>query len=133
MTVSAYSLDRCGLAIAKLEGEIHDRTAERRWRDAVAEGLVALRDALTPNHYTAAGTRELFVDAPRLSRAVARIGAEREHLTSRADALLAIGTDLPAATLAAGVRQLLDEVRGHRRRIGDLLHEAYEVDIGGET
>lgn len=132
MTISAHSIDRCGVAIAKLEGDIRDKSAERRWRDAVREGLTALRDALTPNHYSAAGAEQLFHDAPRLSRAVARIGAEREHLTSRADALLAIGTDLSAATLAASVRQLLGEVRAHRRRVADLLHEAYVVDIGGE-
>lgn len=132
MTFSAQSIDPCGAAIAKLEVDIHDEAAERRWRAAVREGLLELRETLTPHHYTAAGAEQLFHDAPRLARAVTRIGSEREQLTSRAEALLALCADLSAATLAASVRQLLGEVRAHRRRVADLLHEAYTVDIGGE-
>lgn len=132
MSITALPFDRCGVAIAKLEVDIRTRPAERRWRDAVREGLTALREALSPNNYNAAGAEELFRDAPRLARAIRRIGAEREQLASRADALVAIGSQLSPATLAASVRQLLDEVRKHRRRVSDLLHEAYVVDIGGE-
>lgn len=129
--VPALPADRCGIAIARLESDIRDNCAEERWRIAIHDGLIALRDALAPNTYTVEHCDELFRDAPRLARSILRIGGERERLASRVDALLASEVDTPAATLGSRVRLLVDEVRGHRGRVADLLHEAYTVDIGG--
>ena len=132
MSVSALPADSCGIAIARLESDISDisdNRADGGRRTAIRDGLIALRDALAPSAYPVAQFEELFHDAPRLARAIRRIGGEREQLTYRVNALL--GGDVPPAALVAGVQRLLAEVRGHRRRVADLLHEAYVVDIGG--
>ncbi|MBO0881525.1 MAG: hypothetical protein J2P17_14535 [Mycobacterium sp.] len=80
---------------------------------------------------------ELLVTAPRLQGAVARL--VREHALIRDDI-----EDLVAAAGAPDVADNVDTVREgatallarllrHRQRGSDLVFEAYQADIGGET
>ena len=86
------------------------------------------------------GPDGLYVDiletAPRLSGAVARLTKEHAEISDLVDDLLA-----RQATLAS---EDVDQVRGlgtsllgllvsHRQRGSDLVYEAYEFDVGGET
>ena len=80
--------------------------------------------------------RGLLTTAPRLSNAVARL--TREHAQIRV-----LVDDLLARVSAAEVNDadrlrdlgtaLLAKLARHRQRGSDLLYEAYESDIGGET
>jgi hypothetical protein len=80
--------------------------------------------------------RGLLTTAPRLSNAVARLTREHAQIQDLVDDLLArVGgsevndvdrvRDLGTALLGRLVR--------HRQRGSDLVYEAYEADIGGET
>ncbi|HZE40760.1 MAG TPA: hypothetical protein VE172_18315, partial [Stackebrandtia sp.] len=123
--------------LARLEREASGPEAEARWRAGVKEGLSALREALggaaaAPFDAGSESLDDLRDQAPRLIHALRRLNADRDRLTDRLDALIARSADASAAALGRGVRQVITDVRAYRRRISDLIHEAYIVDIGGE-
>ncbi len=81
--------------------------------------------------------RRVLTTAPRLSNAVANLTREHEQVRSVVD-------DLLARVDAAETRSDVNRVRGvgivllgrlirHRQHGSDLMYEAYESDIGGET
>ncbi len=79
---------------------------------------------------------QVIVDVPRVAPKVARI--RREHRQIAAE-LAQLATALTEAGSPAGhegrhdaVRAVLDQIAQHRGLAGDLVHEAYHVDIGGE-
>lgn len=79
--------------------------------------------------------RELLKTSPRLSGAVD--GLTRDHLLigGRIDTLLAqaAGTDVDVDRVRESGTALLGSLVRHRQRGSDLVFEAYEFDIGGET
>jgi hypothetical protein len=98
--------------------------------------------------------RELLKRSPRLSEAVARLTREHAQINDRIENLLALVTTSaePQAGQGPGhdsghdsghddsvdrVRTLGTALLGrlvrHRQRGSDLVYEAYDVDIGGET
>ncbi len=80
--------------------------------------------------------RQIMRDAPRLAAAVQRLTNEHGTMRSEIDALLKATMD-GADVDVEGVRELgtelLSVIAHHRQAGGDLLYEAYESDIGGET
>jgi hypothetical protein len=71
--------------------------------------------------------------APRLSHAVGRLNAEHAVLVDLLDGMRAwVSAGPPDAVRALG-RNLLERLARHRRREADLVFEAYQTDIGGET
>lgn len=129
--------DRCTEAIQRLEQVAVAPQRGTGWRLSVWQSLRALRDALLvtspPTSTPSTGPyAEVCRDAPRLSHALRRLSTERENLTRHLDGLLADSQQTEPALLERGVRQIVSEVRAYRRRISDLLHQAYTVDIGGE-
>jgi hypothetical protein len=86
--------------------------------------------------------RELLRTSPRLSEAVAHLTREHAQINERIEKLLALLTSPeerdvgPAATVdrvrALGT-SLLGRLVRHRQRGSDLVYEADDVDIGGET
>jgi hypothetical protein len=80
---------------------------------------------------------EVLLAAPRLAGAVRRLAAEHVEITRLVDELLA-GVDGPLDTGAVSdVRErgvaLLGRLVRHRQAGADLVFEAYQADIGGET
>lgn len=72
---------------------------------------------------------QVVADCPRLAPAVERLRAE--HATVAAGLAAARTPGDPGGTPAApGLAALLDAVDRHRRAGRDLLHEAYQVDLG---
>jgi hypothetical protein len=78
----------------------------------------------------------VLVDAPRLAAAVHRLTAEHGTMRSTLDDLLKATEDADGADVEA-VREagtaMLALIAHHRQAGGDLLYEAYQSDIGGET
>ena len=76
---------------------------------------------------------QVILDVPRVAPMVARI--RREHRQIAAD-LERLATALAQAGSRVGheddVRAVLDQIARHRGAAGDLVHEAYHIDIGGE-
>lgn len=81
--------------------------------------------------------RDLLGTAPRLSGEVVRLTEEHGEIKKMLDDLLTfagtpeVGEDLDR-TRDLGTR-LLGRLVRHRQRGSDLVYEAYEVDIGGDT
>lgn len=78
---------------------------------------------------------EMLQLAPRLSDAVARLTDEHVVIGDLIGALLAQSSADPVDVEGLRVRgtALLGRLVRHRQRGSDLVYEAYEVDIGGDT
>lgn len=81
--------------------------------------------------------REILATAPRLSGAVATLTREHVLVRGQVDSLLGrvAGPDGPGDVerIRALGTALLGRLVRHRQRGSDLVFEAYELDIGGET
>jgi hypothetical protein len=111
------------------------------WREWVDVALVELAADVRAHIAITEGPGGLHGDvievAPRLSHAVARLVGEHvvtsemlERLTLRARAATTAEHVDEVRCLGAA---LLDRLDRHRQRGADLVFEAYETDIGGET
>jgi hypothetical protein len=80
---------------------------------------------------------DLLVTAPRLQGAVSGLTREHVRIKDRIDALIedAGGPDSSGNfdTIREAGTALLAQLLRHRQRGSDLVFEAYEADIGGET
>lgn len=111
------------------------------WAERVAVALVELAGDFTTHITVTEGPDGLHADivraAPRLARAVERLTDEHELIAGLIEELLAIMRDPGAVTDVDSVRDPATELLGllvrHRQRGADLIFEAYEADIGGET
>ena len=122
----------CDAAIERLEQHVNSRHVSRTdWVGLVRSDLADLRSSLPPPPGDSR-IEQLTADAPRLAPAVARLDVDYRRITRDIDGV----TDgLPYAAgsaVAAIVDDLVDDVARYRDGVADLIHEAYEVDIGGE-
>ena len=109
------------------------------WRHRLHRRLHELRHGFGVHRRLTEGPDGLYAEvlgsAPRLTHAIALL--TREHVAVHA-ALLAFQRRVarPEAT-ATELREygdeLLDGLNRHRRRGAELLHQAYQIDLGGET
>jgi hypothetical protein len=70
---------------------------------------------------------DLVDDAPRLVHGVQSLEHDRSELLAAFAAYSASPSDPQVAGL------LIDRLADYRQRAADLLYQAYEVDLGGET
>ncbi|GAA5183378.1 hypothetical protein GCM10023322_22490 [Rugosimonospora acidiphila] len=123
--------------IERLEHALSRPVAERDWRHLVADGLTELGSAFADHVSTTEGTDGLYAQlldpAPRLARGVYVLTREHAPLTRAIDAVRqrVPGTDPDDLRIRAG--DVLRELSRHRQRGADLVYEAYQTDIGGET
>jgi len=117
-------------------------TADRaRWAQRVHVALVELSGDLREHIDITEGPNGLYRDllktSPRLSDAVASLTREHVLIRGHVDHLLARVTTPDVIKDVDKVRglgtALLGRLVRHRQRGSDLVFEAYEFDIGGET
>jgi hypothetical protein len=110
-----------------------------RWTGRVHVALVELSADLREHVEVTQGATGLHADvlaaAPRLSGAVARLAREHTQISDLVDELLArtSGPDPSVAQIRRLGTTLLGLLVSHRQRGSDLIYEAYEFDLGGET
>ena len=114
---------------------------EMQWATRVQVALVELSADLSEHIRITEGPdglyRELLSAEPRLSEPVARLTSEHTAIRGRLDDLVGLveGSDGPVDVTK--VRDLgttlLGVISHHRQRGADLVYEAYEFDIGGDT
>jgi hypothetical protein len=112
-----------------------------RWAQRVHVALVELagdfRDHIEITEGRDGLYRDLLASSPRLSDAVDSLTREHVVIVGQVDALMAPLTASEGAEDAGSVRALGTALLGrlvrHRQRGADLVFEAYEFDIGGET
>ena len=111
------------------------------WLDGVRTELVALSTEWRMHVEITEGDdglyREILDTAPRLSDAVRHLADEHAEISELVDALLpSVGTPGSEPDVAR-VRELgtalLLRLMRHRQRGSDLVYDAFEFDIGGDT
>ncbi|MCG5442382.1 hypothetical protein NIE79_006631 [Micromonospora sp. NIE79] len=114
-------------------------STEPRWRDDVLLRLRPVRQGFAEHVRVTEGPtglyRELLTQSPRLVHGVRLL--TREHVAIVA-AILAVQQiaerpETPPDELRHRAGHLLRRLARHRRRGADLLWEAYQTDLGGET
>ncbi|HYN96264.1 MAG TPA: hypothetical protein VES42_20665 [Pilimelia sp.] len=120
---------------------------EPAWRRTVGDRLAPLRRAFAEHVGATEGPdglyRELLDQAPRLAHGVDGLVLEHRALLAAIERLHArlraaeAGPDRLGGSAAEQLRgsaaDLLQALARHRQRGADLVYEAYETDIGGET
>lgn len=111
------------------------------WSQGVRDATVEVADAFSEHVDVTEGADGLYEDllqaAPRLTGDVARLIEEHKLIAARIDGLLDNLAGVRGSEDVARVRDLgtalLDTLIRHRQRGSDLIYEAYEAEIGGET
>lgn len=111
------------------------------WTARIREALTSVYDAFGEHVVITEGPsglyRELAGHSPRLAHAVDRLAGEHAEITRRLEELLTWTEVTDEAPDVSQVRQtgtdLLVVLMRHRQRGADLVFEAYDLDIGGET
>ena len=110
-----------------------------RWAGRVQVALVELsadfREHLEVTQGQAGVHSDVLAAAPRLSGAVARLARDHVQISHLVDDLIARTSESKPSV--DQIRRLGTTLLGllvrHRQRGSDLLYEAYEFDVGGET
>ena len=118
-----------------------DKYQDRHLADRVQVALVELSADLRQHVAITEGPDGLYQDvletAPRLAGVVDHLTGEHTVLRKAVDGLLAeVRTpedDLDVAKLRDLGTELVATLARHRQRGADLVYEAYEFDIGGDT
>jgi len=130
---------------ATLLGEVHSLARALnapdapRWRERVLVGLGPVRQGFAEHVRATEGPAGLYAEllgqAPRLARGVRLLAREHVAITAALAALhqAAELPDAPVDDLLERAAYLLRALARHRQRGADLLWEAYETDLGGET
>ena len=122
--LAAPAGDRSGTWAERANVALVELSADIREHIAVTEGP----DGLYPG---------LLVTAPRLCNSVASLTREHVEIKGMADGLLTRMSEPIVSTDVEAVREfaiaLLAKLSRHRQRGADLVYEAYQTDIGGET
>jgi hypothetical protein len=129
--------DSMGAVELALAGPVSGRP---RWAERVHVALVELSADVRAHIDFTEGPAGLYVDilanAPRLSGPVARLTQEHVEISELLEDLLT-RTGAPEDEDLDRLREcgttLLGRLVAHRQRGSDLVFEAYEYDIGGET
>ncbi|MEV1288653.1 hypothetical protein [Micromonospora sp. NPDC049679] len=126
-------------AIHALELALAAPAADPEWRESVSIRLHSLRLAFTEHIVLTEGSDGLYAElldhAPRLARTVYLLTREHTAIAATLSHLqCGLGSsELSIEELRDWAGDLLRELARHRQRGADLVYEAYETDIGGET
>lgn len=112
----------------------------RMWAGELQPAMSRLRDAVEHHIEVTEGPGGLFeqiqTDAPHCSPAVQKLHGEHEQFHAEVEEILGkLGDSADDPVAMGAVREQVTSLVGrlvrHRQRGADLIHDAYEVDIGG--
>ncbi|WP_327042729.1 hypothetical protein OG400_11555 [Micromonospora ureilytica] len=131
---------------AGLAGDVHAlgravsvTTTGPRWREDVLLRLRPVRQGFAEHVRVTEGPsglyRELLTQSPRLDHGVRLLTREHAAIVAAILAVQQIAerSEAPPDELRHRAGHLLRRLARHRRRGADLLWEAYQTDLGGET
>jgi hypothetical protein len=123
--------------IQRVERALSAPVGEPGWRSGVLARLAALRDAFMDHVAVTEGIDGLYAEllghAPRLARGVDTLVQEHSRLRHAMDAVWVRAPGARPQELRLWTGDLLRDLYRHRQRGADLIYEAYQTDIGGET
>jgi hypothetical protein len=124
-------------SIERVERALAAPTGEPGWRSKVLARLASLRDAFADHVAVTEGRDGLYAEllnhAPRLAHGVDRLVRDHAALRHEIDAVWVRAPGARPQELRAWASDLLHELARHRQRGADLVYDAYQTDIGGET
>ena len=120
-----------------LERTLAVPAADPEWGVRFGRRLAALRDAFAAHVEVTEGAGGLYTEvldrAPRLAHGVDRLIQDHATLAAAIDALCQRAHTADPQFVRRWTSDLLRQLSRHRQQGADLLYEAYETDIGGET
>jgi hypothetical protein len=134
-------------AVAYLEKALTAARGHAVWTEELRDHLSRLRNDFLAHVDGVEGDAGLYRDimrtSPRLAYRISRLSVEHDSISREIDEVLALaddGADDAAGDRDSWVDRFYQRARGllrlltrHRQREADLIYEAYETDIGGET
>ncbi len=124
-------------AMSDLELAAAGAAGDPMWITGLRDALGELREAFGAHVEEVEGDEgllaDLVVDAPRLAPRVQRLSDEHGPLGERIDACAAMLDDPDPHEIRGEVLDLLVALVRHRHTGADLVYEAYNVDIGGQS
>jgi hypothetical protein len=132
-----------GDAIDRLERVLAVAKGQNVISDEIRDLLDQVKADLAVHRALAEGRHGLHLDivrsSPRHAHAVHRLNAEHRLLAARANELCVHAASrvfdggVAMEQLRTCAQALIREIARHRQREADLVHEAYDLDLGGET
>jgi hypothetical protein len=123
--------------IERVDRALAAPTGESGWRGGVMTRLAALREAFAEHIAVTEGHDGLYAEllghAPRLAHGVDMLVRDHGRLRHALDAVWVRAPGARPQELRAWAGDLLRDLYRHRQRGADLVYEAYQTDIGGET
>lgn len=132
--------------IQRMEHAIQTPAGDPAWQPAVCQAVAQLKAAFAAHVQETEGPAGLYAgvlgDAPRLARGLYGLVGDHETVWEALDDLEGHLDEIDTRAGALGYRhevvcqdaaRLIREVWQHRQRGADLLYEAYDTDLGGET
>ena len=123
--------------IERVDHALAAPTGEPGWRGGVMTRLAALREAFAEHITLTEGHDGLYAELlghqPRLAHGVEVLVRDHSRLRHALDAVWVRAPGARPQELRAWAGDLLRDLYRHRQRGADLVYEAYQTDIGGET
>jgi hypothetical protein len=132
--------------IQRVEHAIQTPAGDPAWHPAVSQAVAQLKEAFTAHVRETEGPSGLYADvlgdAPRLAKGLYGLVGDHETVWEALDDLEGHLDEIDTRPGSFGYRhevvcqdaaRLIREVWQHRQRGADLLYEAYDTDLGGET
>ncbi len=125
------------LAQQLVERSLAVPAADPGWSDRFSRRLAELRDAFAAHVQVTEGADGLYAGvldrAPRLAHNVDKLTHDHAAISVSIEALCQRATAADPQWVRRWAGDMLRQLSRHRQRGADLLYEAYEADIGGET
>ncbi len=125
------------VSIQAVERALARPVAEPGWRPGLAQCLTSLVEAFTDHVAVTEGPDGLYTELldqePRLARGVHVLIREHATLSGTLDAVWQRVPRSDPDDLRVRASFLIRDLSRHRQRGADLVYEAYQTDIGGET
>ncbi|MBY8872236.1 hypothetical protein K7640_10330 [Micromonospora sp. PLK6-60] len=128
-----------GADLRALAGTLAVSPREARWRERLILRLAPLRAGFADHVRATEGPAGLYAEllgqAPRLDRGVRLLAREHVAIAAALTALQRAAElpGVPAEELRGRAGHLLRALSRHRQRGADLIWQAYQTDLGGET
>jgi hypothetical protein len=124
--------------IQRMEHAIQTPVGDPAWRPAMSHAVAQFKEAFAEHVEVTEGPSgfyaEVLDDAPRLAPYLNDLVGHHRSVWTALDELEGrLEERHPPEAVRWQADRLIREVWQHRQRGADLLHEAYETDLGGET
>ncbi|MGI5245283.1 hemerythrin domain-containing protein [Dactylosporangium sp. CA-139066] len=124
--------------IQRMEDAIQAPVSDPAWRPTMSRAVAQLKAAFAEHVEETEGPAGLYAevldDAPRLAPYLNDLVGDHRSVWTALDELEdRLEERDPAESVRWQADRLIREVWQHRQRGADLLYEAYETDLGGET